>query len=93
LRFALRKLGKQELVVPCALRAFDASSGGGYELGIAFVERCLFEKQEDVLLYPLVQVFDRKQDTLGLATCPAVPLLAEAVRKGLLLLGWLQLRQ
>jgi predicted amidohydrolase YtcJ len=27
-------------------------------LGIALVERCLFEKQEDILLYPLVMVLD-----------------------------------
>ena len=67
LRFALGQLGKLELVISRALRAFDAGSGGGNELSIPLIERCLFKKQEDVLLYPLVQVLDREQDALGLA--------------------------
>jgi len=78
--------------MPGALRAIHAASGGRDELGIALVERCLFEQQQDVVFYPVVQVSHGKQNAFGFS-CRPTPILAEAVGEGLLLLCWLQLRQ
>ena len=72
-----------------ALWAFDAGSGSGDKLRIALVEWRLLQKQEDVVLYPLLQVSHRKQDALGLGS-GSVPLFAEAIGECLFLLRWLQ---
>ena len=84
-----RYVGKQELVVSGALGAFDAASGGGNKLRVAFVERRLFQDEQDVLLNPVLEMANGKQDALGLAS-GSVPLLAEAIGEGLFLLGGLQ---
>jgi hypothetical protein len=72
-----------------ALGALDATSGGGDKLRVAFVEQCLFQEQEDIMLYPLLQVSHREQYALGLRP-GSVPLLAEAIGECLFLLCWLQ---
>ena len=72
-----------------SLWALDAASGGGDKLRVAFVERRLFQEQEDVMLYPLLQVPNREQDAFCLCS-GSVPLLAEAIGKCLFLLRWLQ---
>jgi len=56
LRFVLRPLHKKQLVVSGAFGAINATSGDWYELSIAFVERCLFQEQEDVVLYPMMEM-------------------------------------
>ena len=68
-----------------ALWAFDAGSGSGDKLRIALVEWRLLQKQEDVVLYPLLQVPNGEQDALGLGSGSA-PLLAETVGESLFLL-------
>jgi hypothetical protein len=75
-----------------ALGAIDTASGGGEELGIAFVEWCLFEQQEYVMLYPILEMPDGKDDALGLP-CRAAPILTKAASESGFLLGWLELRQ
>jgi hypothetical protein len=67
-----------------ALRAIDAASGSGDKLGIAFVERRMFQEQEDVMLNPLLKVTNREQDALGLGS--SVPFFAEAIGECLFLL-------
>ena len=71
------------------LGAIDATPGSGNKLRVAFVERCLFQEQEDIMLYPLLQVPNRKQDALRLGS-GSVPLLPEAIGECLFLLRWLQ---
>ena len=75
-----------------ALGAIDAASGGGNKLRVALVERRLFQEQEHVVLYPLLQVPNREQDALGLGSS-SVPLFAEATGECLFLLRWLQFCQ
>jgi hypothetical protein len=75
--------------VTCALGALDAASGGGDKLRVAFVEWCLFQEQEDVMLNPLLQVPNREQDAFRLGS-GSVPLFAEAISECLFLLRWLQ---
>jgi len=82
-------IGKEQFVVSGALGAIDATSGGGNELRVPFVERRLFQEQENIVLNPLLQVPNREQDALGLGSGSA-PLLAEAIGERLLLLSWLQ---
>ena len=82
-------IGKEQFVVSGALGAIDAASGGGNKLRVAFVERRLFQEQEDVMLNPLLQVANREQDALGLGS-GSVPLLAEAIGECLFLLRGLQ---
>ena len=72
-----------------SLRAIGAASSDGDKLRVAFVERRLFQEQEDVMLYPLSQVPNREQDTFGLGSC-SVPLFAEAIAECLFLLRGLQ---
>ena len=71
------------------LGALDAASGIGDKLGIAFVERCLFQEQEDLMLNPLLQVPNREQDAFGFSS-GSVPLFAEAIGERLFLLRRLQ---
>jgi hypothetical protein len=61
-------------------------------LGIPLVERCLFQEQEDVMLYPIQEMADGKDDALGLPCCYS-PILTKATCEGGFLLGWLELRQ
>ena len=82
-------IGEEQFVVSGALGALDAASCGGNKLRIAFVERRLFQEQEDVMPNPLLQVPNRKQNALGLGS-GSVPLLAEAIGECLFLLRWLQ---
>ena len=77
-------IGEEPLVVSSALGALDATSGGGSKLRIPFVERRLFQEQEDIVLNPLVQVANRKQDALGLGSGSA-PLLPETIGERLFL--------
>jgi hypothetical protein len=72
-----------------ALGAFDAASGDGDKLRVAFVERGLFQQQEHVMLNPLLQVPNREQEPLRFGP-GAVPLLAEAIGECLFLLSGLQ---
>jgi hypothetical protein len=71
------------------LGAIDATPGGGNKLRVPFVERSLFQEQENIVLNPLLQVPNRKQDALGLGSGSA-PLLAEAIGECRFLLRWLQ---
>ena len=82
-------IGEKQFVVSCALGAIDAASGGGNKLRVAFVEGRLFQEQENVMLNPLLQVPNRKQDAFGLGS-GSVPFLAEAIGECLFLLRWLQ---
>ena len=75
-----------------AFGAIDAASGGGDELGIAFVERCLFQDKQDVVLNPELEIADGEQETFCLPVS-AAPFLFEASGEGLLLLVRLELRQ
>jgi hypothetical protein len=61
-------------------------------LGIPLVEGCLFQEQEDIMLYPILEMPDGKDDALGLPCCPT-PILTKAACEGCFLLGWLELRQ
>jgi hypothetical protein len=67
------------------LGAIDAASCGGNKLWVAFVERRLFQEQKNVMLYPLLQVPNRKQDTFGLRS-GSIPFLSEAIGDSLFLL-------
>ena len=82
-------IGEEQFVVSGALGAIDAASCGGDKLRVAFVERCLFQEQENVMLNPLLQVPHREQNALGFGS-GSVPILAEAIGKCLFLLCWLQ---
>ena len=67
------------------LGALDAVSGIRDKLGVAFVEWCLFQEQEDVMLNPLLKAANREQDAFGLGS-GSVPFLAEAIGQCLFLL-------
>ena len=59
LRFIVgRPFCEEQLIVSGAFGAIDTASCGWYELGIALVERCLFQEQEDVMLYPMLEMAD-----------------------------------
>ena len=83
-------IGKEQLVVSCALWALDAATDSGDKLRVAFVERRLLQEQKDVVFYPLLQVSNREKDALGLRS-GSVPLLSEAIGECLFLLRRLQL--
>ena len=80
---------KEQFVVSGTLGAIDAIPGGGNKLRVPLVERRLFQEQENILLNPLLQVPNRKQDALGLGSGSA-PLLAETIGERLFLLRGLQ---
>jgi hypothetical protein len=61
-------------------------------LSVPLVKRCLFQEQEDVMLYPILEMPDGKDDALGFP-CGSSPILTKAACEGCFLLGWLELRQ
>jgi hypothetical protein len=61
-------------------------------LSIPLVKRCLFQEQEDVMLYPILEMPNGKDDAFGLPCCPT-PILTKAACECGFLLGWLELRQ
>jgi hypothetical protein len=75
--------------VSCALWALDAATGDGDKLRVPFVEWSLFQEQENVVLYPLLQMPNREQNPFGLGS-GSIPLFAEAIGECLFLFCWLQ---
>ena len=61
-------------------------------MSIPLVEWGLFQEQEDVMLYPILEMANRKDDALGLP-CGSAPILTETACECGFLLGWLELRQ
>lgn len=48
----LMGIGKEQLVLPGALRAFETTPGGRHKLRVPLVERCVFEEEQDIMLNP-----------------------------------------
>ena len=67
---------EQKNIVAGALRAIDTRSSFGYKRGVFFRERRGGKLQQNVVLNPLLQVANRKQDTLGLAAVGVLLLIA-----------------
>ena len=84
-------LGKEQRVVAGALRAIDARTGLGHKLRVLFGERRGGKLQQNVVLNPLLQMANGKQDALGLAAVGIRLLIASG--EGLFLLRGLQFRQ
>jgi hypothetical protein len=80
---------KQKNIVACALRAIEASSGLWHKRGVFFRERRGRKLQQNVVLNPLLQVPNRKQDALDLVAVGVLLLIASS--EGFLLLRGLQL--
>jgi hypothetical protein len=78
--------------VPCPLWAIEATSRRCNKLRIALVERREFKDEKNVRLNPEVKAPHWKQDALRFLPARA-PILFEASRESLFLLGWLELRQ
>jgi len=74
----LAEIGEEQFVMSRALGAIDTASCDGDEMCIAFVERSVFEKEQDVPLNPKLKTPHWKQDTLGLTVARSAPVLAEA---------------
>jgi hypothetical protein len=55
-----------------------------WKMRVPFVERCLFQEQQNVMLDPLLQVPNREQDAFRFHS-GSVPLLAEAIGECLFL--------
>ncbi len=88
----LAQVGKQQLVMAGAFGAIDTASGSGNELRIALVEGSEFEDEKNIRLNPEMQTANGKQDMFRLLASRA-PILFEASRECLFLLGWLEFRQ
>jgi hypothetical protein len=86
------KVSKQELVVPCALWAFDATPGNRYKLRVTLVERCIFQEHQHVRLNPETQIADRKENPGGSFRSVCVNLFEASCQPTRLHLRW-QLRQ
>jgi hypothetical protein len=76
----------------CPLGAIHATPRRWQKLRVALVERSEFEDEENVRLNPEMQTANGEQDAFGLLSTRA-PILFEASRECLFLLGWLELRQ
>jgi hypothetical protein len=76
----------------CALGAVHATPRRWHKLRIALVERSEFEDEKNIRLNPEMQTANGEQDTFCLLPS-CTPVLFEASRECLFLLGWLELRQ
>ena len=89
---SVAKIREQEFVVPCPHRTIDATPGCRNKLRVSLVEGSEFQDEKNVRLNPEVQAANGKQDALRLLPSRA-PVLFEAGRECLFLLGGLELRQ
>jgi hypothetical protein len=80
---------KEQFVVTGTLGAINATPCSGYKLRVPLVEGGQFQEQQNVVLYPLLQVPNGEQNALGLGS-GSVPLFAEAIGECLLPLRRLQ---
>lgn len=56
------EVGKQQLVVACAFGAIHAASGCWYKLAVLFVEWCVFQNEQDVVINPELEIPDGERD-------------------------------
>jgi len=60
----LAEIGKQKLVMTCALGAIDTASGCWHKLTVLLVERCHLEDEQDIVIDPELKIADGEEDAL-----------------------------